>query len=256
MKHGDFTELARNYRFRPSYDENLIERLFKLFNYRTSKDFAIADIGAGTGKLTRLLLEMGLNVVAVEPNEAMRLEGIEYTKDYSVEWFDGTGENTNLPESSFDWVVMASSFHWTDSSKSLPEFSRILKPNGFFTAMWNPRNLIRGTIFHDVENMIKSKLPKMARVSSGLKKQTNDWSRIIFDSGCFDEVLYIETLFKEQMTKERYMGIWRSVNDIRVQAGEKLFGEILDEIELLISPFDVLNIDYKNTSWTAKVRKD
>ena len=54
-----------------------------------------------------------------------------------------TGEDTLQENDQFDWVIMASSFHWTDHTKSLPEFSRILKPSGYFTALWNPRDIQR-----------------------------------------------------------------------------------------------------------------
>ena len=253
MKHGDFTHLAQNYHNRPSYDIKLLNRLLDFMKINKSvEEIKVAEIGAGTGKLTNILLKLGFNVTAVEPNDAMRTEGKKYTADYQINWFKGSGEETGLPSSDFDWVIMASSFHWTNPLKSLPEFSRILKPGGFFTAMWNPRNLIEGTVFYDIEKMINSQMPNMERVSSGLKKQTKNWSEIISDSGVFGNVEYIESNFQEVMSHQRYMGIWRSVNDIRVQAGEKLFVEILEKINEMISDYEELHIDYKNTSWTAK----
>jgi len=253
MKHGDFTNLARNYHNRPSYDIELINTLLAHMDIGKSREkIKVAEIGAGTGKLTKILLESSFNVTAVEPNDEMRKEGKKYTTDYSVDWLKGSGEETGLSDSEFDWVIMASSFHWTNPLKSLPEFSRILKSNGFFTAMWNPRNLVEGTVFYDIEKMIHSQMPNMKRISSGLKKQTKDWSEIITESGVFENVKYIETKFQEIMDHKRYMGIWRSVNDIRVQAGERLFEEILEKIKLMISDYKELRIDYKNTSWTAK----
>ncbi len=63
----------------------------------------------------------------------------------------------------------------------------------------------------------------------------------------------MECDYVEKMDKERYLGIWHSVNDIQVQAGEKLWREILAMIETEIKSFDILEIPYKIRSWTVKV---
>ena len=143
MKQGDFTKLAKEYINRPAYSLMLIESILKVINYSEKKDsFKVVEVGAGTGKLTKILLELGLDVIAVEPNDAMREEGILYTKDFSnITWLKGSGEDTNVKTNIADWVIMASSFHWTNPDKSLPEFARILKDDGYFTAIWNPRNI-------------------------------------------------------------------------------------------------------------------
>ena len=73
MKLGDFTELAKFYGNRPGYSKVVLECL-KNHIFNTVGDGKVADIGAGTGKLTENLAEIGLNGYAVEPNEAMRAE--------------------------------------------------------------------------------------------------------------------------------------------------------------------------------------
>lgn len=55
------------------------------------------------------------------------------------------------------------------------------------------------------------------------------------------------------MTKERYMNIWRSVNDIRVQAGEDRFERILHKIENIIKSEEQIVVPYKSRAWTAVV---
>ena len=163
MELGDFTELAKNYINRPAYSKHIIKAILGYAEYTQSSDYKIADIGAGTGKLTKVLLEMGLNVTAVEPNKQMREEGINYTSNYNIEWLAGSGEETSLPESSFNLAVMASSFHWTDPRKSLPEFKRILKPGGYFTAIWNPRNIQSSELHTDIENSIYKIVPDIKK---------------------------------------------------------------------------------------------
>lgn len=131
MKHGDFTEMAKHYHNRPAYNPLMIEKLLACINDAgvPQNQLNIAEVGAGTGKLTEILArDFKLNVTAIEPNDAMRAAGIAATQNFNnIIWQKGSGEETHLPAESQDWVVMASSFHWTDPAKSLPEFARILK---------------------------------------------------------------------------------------------------------------------------------
>lgn len=252
MKQGDFTELAKNYINRPAYSQQIILAILKYLDFEKSQDFRIADIGAGTGKMTKVLLDMGLNVSAVEPNNEMRNEGIIYTKNHNNIWLKGNGEETNLSGNTFNWVIMASSFHWTDPKRSLPEFSRILKKDGYFTAIWNPRNIESSPLHVEIEDIIYKKIPSLNRVSSGGKAHTKKWEEIIVSTGHFSDVIFMETDHVERMSIDRYMGAWRSVNDIRSQAGEKLFAEILTEIENKIKNLPVIEVPYKMRAWTAK----
>src|SRR5262245_44424092 len=135
MKQGDFTTLAKDYVHRTGYSRDVLELLHARVA-RGQTTLAIADVGAGTGKLTENLIELGLSGYAVEPNDAMRAEGQRACgAERPFLWSRGSGEATGLPDASVDWVLMGSSFHWTDASRSLPEFHRILKPGGFFTAL-------------------------------------------------------------------------------------------------------------------------
>lgn len=128
MKQGDFTKVAKHYYNRPAYSPMLLEKLVACINDNNKAlcDLQVVEVGAGTGKLTKMLDEMGLSVIAVEPNDNMREEGIKYTKDTKIKWQKGSGEDTGVASNCADWVIMASSFHWTDPNKSLPEFRRIL----------------------------------------------------------------------------------------------------------------------------------
>jgi len=253
MKLGDFSELAKNYISRPAYDTVLIEQILKHMG-KTIDNIELADVGAGTGKLTKVLAEIGINkIFAVEPNDEMRKEGIIYTKDFSqIQWSKGSGEQTFLENDSVNWVTMASSFHWTDPNKSLPEFSRILTPNGFFTIMWNTRNIAASELHQEIEDNIKKIVPELKRVSSGNKASTKDWQEILISTGHFKEVKFIETDYNEIMTKERYINVWRSVNDIQAQAGKERFEQILNMIEDKISGFEEIVVPYKMRSWTVQ----
>ena len=252
MKHGDFTKLAKDYINRPGYSKTVLS---VIGTYAGMKDsgFRVADVGAGTGKLTENLAELGLSGCAVEPNDAMRAEGVKlFAHNNQFAWSAGAAENTGLPDNSFDWVLMGSSFHWTDYPRALKEFHRILKAGGFFTAIWNPRDIEGHPLHEEIEAMIYNEVPNMNRVSSGSKNNIGDIEERLLSTEYFSDLFFVEAAHEEHMSKERYMGIWRSVNDIQVQAGEAKFQEILHNIEEIIEPYDEIVVPYKSRAWTVK----
>lgn len=254
IKQGDFTALAKSYINRPGYSLALLKQLASHVGY-PREPFQIADVGAGTGKLTENLLDLGFNVVCVEPNDAMRAEGERLTGHRGVTWHKGSGEATGLPDESADWVFMASSFHWTDPEKSLPEFHRILRPGGHFTAVWNPRDLSRSPLQERIDSRIREMVPTLKRKSSGAARYTKDLEEVMVSTGHFEQVHFVEAPFDEMMSKERYMGAWRSVNDIQAQAGPEGFEKVMAMIEGEIADLDEVAMPYLMRSWTAKVIK-
>lgn len=102
----------------------------------------IADVGAGTGLLTRGLLGRGYSVVAVEPNPAMRnvcdRECGAFVRYRSVE---GTAESMPLAPASVDLVTAAQAFHWFDVERARAECLRVLTPRGNVALIWNDRDM-------------------------------------------------------------------------------------------------------------------
>jgi SAM-dependent methyltransferase len=100
----------------------------------------VADLGSGTGILSRLLLESGARVFGVEPNAAMRAaaEGalVGEGRFTSV---DGTAEATGLGSASVDLVTAAQAFHWFDVGRTRVELTRIVRPGGHAALIWNVR---------------------------------------------------------------------------------------------------------------------
>lgn len=254
MKHGDFTELAKFYVDRPGYSMVLLNYIKSYIKDKLGRNIMVADVGAGTGKLTENLEQIGLTGYAVEPNDAMRQEGIRlFAGKNTFEWRVGTAEATGLPDNCVDWVLMGSSFHWTDDSKATEEFRRILRPGGFFTAIWNPRDIQRSDIHMKIEDMIYKEVPDMKRVSSGSVITTEMMAQKTRER--FKDLIFMECMHDELMSKERYMNIWKSVNDIRVQAGEEGFQRILDNIEDILADHYEISVPYKSRAWTVQCCK-
>ena len=99
----------------------------------------VVDLGAGTGKLTRLLAALGHDVVAVEPLEQMRAQLLANVP--GVECVEGSAERIPLADASADAVVAAQAYHWFDAPVALVEIARVLRPQGTLGLIWNTRDL-------------------------------------------------------------------------------------------------------------------
>jgi SAM-dependent methyltransferase len=101
-----------------------------------------ADIGSGTGILTKLLAPFFESVVGVEPNLEMRLAGEEELSHFAnFRSVDGTAEDTTIGPKSIDLVVVAQAFHWFDLQKFRSECIRILRDEGIVALIWNNRHV-------------------------------------------------------------------------------------------------------------------
>jgi SAM-dependent methyltransferase len=96
---------------------------------------AVAELGAGTGKLTRLLVSEFERVVAVEPDDGMRRLLIPLCP--AAEVLDGSAEDIPLEDASVDAVFISEAFHRFDGERALAEIARVLRPNGALILLWN-----------------------------------------------------------------------------------------------------------------------
>jgi len=127
---GSFGGVASHYqRYRPGPPAQAVDWLLPMHVGR------IVDLGAGTGALTRLLVDRADEVVAVEPDDRMRAV---LTKEIpGVRAVMGRGESMPLPDGCADAVLASSSWHWMDPVPTLHEVGRILVPGGILGALWS-----------------------------------------------------------------------------------------------------------------------
>lgn len=121
---------------RPGYPLEVAQWLLEPIASST-RTTRVVDLGAGTGKLTRVLRELGSDVVAVDPDAAMLTE--LRARVPGVPTFQGTAERMPLPDASVDAVVMAQAWHWVEPAAAASEIGRVLRPGGVLGLVWNIR---------------------------------------------------------------------------------------------------------------------
>ncbi|WP_341280587.1 class I SAM-dependent methyltransferase [Paenibacillus sp. FSL H8-0537] len=141
-----FSNRVKDYvKYRPTYPSDAIDYLYNIV--KLDENSTVADIGAGTGKLSELLVERGTHVIAVEPNQEMRKACIQILgHESNFRAVAGSAESTYLCENSVDFIVCAQAFHWFDRTVAKMEFTRILKDRGKVILVWNTRQT-KGTPF-------------------------------------------------------------------------------------------------------------
>jgi SAM-dependent methyltransferase len=128
-----FGEAAEAYeRGRPEYPSVVVDWLL------ADRPRRVVDLGAGTGKLTRALMDQVPTVVAVEPDPAMRTALAHRLPGASV--IEGTGEDIPLRDGFADAVLAGQAWHWVDPVRALPEVARVLRPGGVLGLVWNDRD--------------------------------------------------------------------------------------------------------------------
>ncbi|HEY6370720.1 MAG TPA: class I SAM-dependent methyltransferase [Candidatus Sulfotelmatobacter sp.] len=149
-----FSDRVENYiRYRPGYPPGVLHVLRD--ECGLAPQHVVADIASGTGIWTRMLLENGNHVFAVEPNPDMRHAGerllASFPKFTSVA---GTAEATTLADASLDFVTAAQAAHWFDRQRSRREFAGILKPGGWLVLLWNERLTDSTPFLRDYEQLL------------------------------------------------------------------------------------------------------
>src|SRR5437764_6215788 len=124
-------------RGRPGYPEDAIA--WMVAGLRISDRSTVVDLGAGTGKLTRLLLPTGARLIAIEPVAGMRNALRALLPQLEI--VDAVAEAMPLADGSADAVVAGQAFHWFETALALEEIHRVLRPGGGLGLIWNRRDL-------------------------------------------------------------------------------------------------------------------
>ena len=191
----------------------------------------VCDLAAGTGKLTRRLVELGASVVAVEPVDGMR-EQAQATVP-GVEVRDGTAEAIPLPDASVDVITVAQAFHWFDADLALAEIARVLKPGGGLAILWNERDE-RTAWVAEMSRLIRWHERTVSRY------QHVDWAEVVASSQRFTALAEHAVPWEQPMTRDRLADRVRSISYIAVMPPaerERLAAEVSALVTRLPEPF-------------------
>jgi SAM-dependent methyltransferase len=146
-EHRDLTDadLAQSFggwadeyeRFRPTYPREAVAWVLRDLGNGKDRPLKVADIGAGTGLMSRVIAGFGHDVVMVEPDDAMREQALDSIGRDSAEGVYGTAEEIPLADASVDAVIGAQMWHWVDHDRAAAECARILRPGGALGLIWN-----------------------------------------------------------------------------------------------------------------------
>ncbi len=161
-----FTDRVASYvQARPGYPREVVELLREECGLNPSS--VVADIGSGTGMLSRMLCENAQTVCGVEPNEAMRAAArVDLADCANFLSVNGAAENTTLPSTSVDLITSAQAFHWFNHDDARHEFLRILKPNGWTALIWNDRRYEGDPLAEGYEHLLEQFGTDYAQVKS------------------------------------------------------------------------------------------
>ena len=150
-----FERVAEVYeRARPEYPREAVAWIAEQLDLHDGR--TVLDLGAGTGKLTRALLQTGAHVIAVEPGEAMLGELRRVLPD--VEALLGGAEAIPLADDSVDAATVGQAFHWFRHDEAVPELHRVLRPGGAVALVWNSRDHNR-PLQREISALIKPFVP-------------------------------------------------------------------------------------------------
>jgi SAM-dependent methyltransferase len=209
---------------------------------------AVAELGAGTGKLTRLLVSKFERVVAVEPDDGMRRLLTPLCPGAEV--VDGSAENVPLENASIDAVFISEAFHNFDGKPALAEIARVLRPRGALILLWNlPAGPTTPSIA-GVEQFLDERGPNRVDLDYDPKDlnpslfETDEW-RAPFIEGPFEEMREVRLANPQTVSPDELVAFFGSMGWIaELPDLERL--PLLDELRSL------LTADEYTRSWETR----
>lgn len=243
----DYTELAPTYDRRPGYAPRAIDALLAVAGLGPGD--RVCDVGAGTGASALPLLDRGLRVVAVEPNEAMRRRGVESTRERpGIAWLAAVGEATGLAAGAFDLVVFGSSLNVLACGPALAEAARLLRAGGSVACLYNHRRL-DDPLQARIESILRRHVPGYRH---GARRE--DHRDLLASSGRFTGITGRDVEVVHEVDAEAWADAWRSHATLVRQAGPAL-EEVLREIRAVtLAAGTTVAVPYTTRLWTARKR--
>lgn len=250
MNENKFNEKGKLYaQYRPCYPEDFIKYLYT--EAGMTEESILADIGAGTGILTKHLLEQGNTVYAVEPNTDMLENAKCYLNGFTnVIYVNSAAEHTTLPRHSIDFITVAQAFHWFDSRTFKQECQRILKTDGKVVLVWNSRD---ETNAFSKENraILEKYCPDFGGFSGGTNAKGAEQFSNFFANGCEERRYQNPVKFDEQ----RFIGYELSTS-YAPRFNDKNYDDFIHNLKDIFAKYsehDILEIPFITKSYIGTV---
>lgn len=230
-----FTGKADIYsKYRPSYPMDYINYLIS-YNSLISES-VIADIGSGTGILSKQLLDKKLKIIAIEPNKDMRTQAEQLLNNYTgFISINGTAENTTLQDKSIDLITVAQAFHWFDKDKFKLECSRILKSNSNVALVWNSRDFSSEIVQENAE-ICKKTCPLFKGFSGGIEETPEIYKQF------FKDGKYEYQVFQNHLEFKLNNFIGRNLSaSFAPKITDKNYNKFIDELKELFTKYSKNN---------------
>ena len=175
-------------KYRPDYPQSVIAEISKQAGLDGSA--IVGDFGSGSGIFTRLLLQAGFEVYAVEPNREMRKAAeLALAQEPGFISVAASAEDSGLEPASLDLITVAQAFHWFNNDTAQQEFRRVLKAGGRLALIWNRRKVSQ-PFQQTYDAILQEFAPEYGKVNHmNLKMEdiqgffaTNSMQRFVFDN--------------------------------------------------------------------------
>jgi ubiquinone/menaquinone biosynthesis C-methylase UbiE len=240
-------------RARPGYPAEAVEWICERLGVGPGR--TVVDLGAGTGKLTRMLLGRGATVVAVEPVESMRDRLAAAMPD--VPAVSGTAKDMPLGDGSADVVTVAQAFHWFDSEPALVEISRVLRPGGGVALIWNTWDAdqpLQRSLHRIVERYRKGAPGHCYRERSDDEAWRSRWTSLLEGSPHFDGVEQRSFAMRQSFERERLRERIASISYIAALPREERQAALAEVAGLAAGLPTRIDLDYVTDAFVARLR--
>jgi len=210
-----FDESATYYdKYRPSYPDEMID--FIINKTGISKESKIVEIGAGSGKATKLFAQKSLSMFCIEPGENLvKLGKKNFENHIGIEYHKARFEEWNCPEEAFDLAISAQAFHWVPKPIGYQKCAQTLKSGGFIGLFWNH--------YMESTNQVDKELLELADKYGSiplfyLMSDDNSEKRIAFNINSIESSDYFKNVaihkypWEQTYTAEEYLGFLKTGN--------------------------------------------
>jgi SAM-dependent methyltransferase len=235
-------------RYRPGWPETAVDGALERFGL--GRDAVILDLAAGTGKLTKLLVERAERVIAVEPLDDMRRLLEHAVPD--AEAVTGTADEIPVEDGAVDAVFVAEAFHWFDTREAVAEMARVIRPGGGLALMWNVHSFDNVPWTAAVGPVIAEFVPRAAL--SNDRNSPERWGEV-FDGPAFGPLSKFEAPNEQRTDVDGFIGhvmTWSHTRAMDQDGRDALAAAIREAFARQEPPITEIVIRYRTEVYCAR----